>query len=95
MRGVGVQEESHRPLRGVVLREAVLALRPPEVLAAAFRGCAGAVAFGRLLPAAGAGVVAGAAASPAARLNVIQAGVGTAIYMVPVQEVLYFEAADK
>lgn len=37
----------------------------------------------------------GAAASPAARLNVIQAGVGTAIYMVPVQEVLYFEAADK
>ncbi|HNW62529.1 MAG TPA: LytTR family DNA-binding domain-containing protein [Piscinibacter sp.] len=37
----------------------------------------------------------GAAASPAARLNVIQAGVGTAIHMVPVQEVLYFEAADK
>ena len=37
----------------------------------------------------------GAVASPAARLNVIQAGVGTAIYMVPVQEVLYFEAADK
>ena len=37
----------------------------------------------------------GAVASPAARLNVIQAGVGTAIHMVPVQEVLYFEAADK
>ncbi len=37
----------------------------------------------------------GAAASPAARLNVIQAGVGAAIHMVPVQEVLYFEAADK
>jgi DNA-binding LytR/AlgR family response regulator len=35
------------------------------------------------------------AASPAARLNVIQAGVGAAIHMVPVQEVLYFEAADK
>ncbi|QTN24478.1 response regulator transcription factor [Rhizobacter sp. AJA081-3] len=37
----------------------------------------------------------GAAASTAARLNVIQAGVGAAIHMVPVQEVLYFEAADK
>jgi DNA-binding LytR/AlgR family response regulator len=31
----------------------------------------------------------------AAPLRVIQAGVGTAIHMVPVDEVLYFEAADK
>ena len=30
-----------------------------------------------------------------ARLSVIQAGAGTAIHMVPVGEVLYFEAADK
>ena len=35
------------------------------------------------------------AAGPASRLSVIQAGVGAAIHMVPVQEVLYFEAADK
>ena len=33
------------------------------------------------------------AAAP--RLSVIQASVGTAIHMVPVDEVLYFEAADK
>jgi DNA-binding LytR/AlgR family response regulator len=31
----------------------------------------------------------------AARLNVIQAAVGTAIHLVPVGEVIYFEAADK
>jgi len=37
-----------------------------------------------------------AGAAPAARpLQLIQAGVGTAIRMVPVDEVLYFEAADK
>jgi DNA-binding LytR/AlgR family response regulator len=35
----------------------------------------------------------GSGASP--RLGVIQAGVGAAIHMVPVAEVLYFEAADK
>jgi len=35
-----------------------------------------------------------AAATPA-RLAVIQAGVGAAIHMVPVDDVLYFEAADK
>ena len=34
------------------------------------------------------------AAAPA-RLNVIQAGHGTAIHLVPVGEVIYFEAADK
>jgi len=35
-------------------------------------------------------------AAPAAqRLSVIQASVGTAIHMVPVNDVLYFEAADK
>lgn len=39
---------------------------------------------------------AGAApASAAAPLQLIQAGVGTAIRMVPVEDVLYFEAADK
>ena len=39
----------------------------------------------------------GAAATTAtpAKLSVIQAAVGTAIHMVPVAEVLYFEAADK
>ena len=35
------------------------------------------------------------AAPPATRLNVIQASVGSAIELVPVVEVLYFEAADK
>ena len=39
--------------------------------------------------------LAGAVSSPPARLSVIQASVGTAIHMVPVTEVLYFEAADK
>jgi len=39
------------------------------------------------------GLAAGAA--PAGRLSVIQAGVGSAIHMVPIDEVLYFEAADK
>jgi len=33
--------------------------------------------------------------APAPRLEVIQAGVGHTIHMVPVAEVLYFEAADK
>lgn len=36
-----------------------------------------------------------AAAPPAAPLRVIQAGVGSAIHIVPIDEVLYFEAADK
>ena len=35
------------------------------------------------------------AAGPPSRLGVIQASVGNAIHMVPVDEVLYFEAADK
>jgi len=43
--------------------------------------------------------LASAAGAPAAaappRLAVIQAGVGAAIHMVPVDDVLYFEAADK
>ncbi|MBT9513950.1 MAG: response regulator transcription factor [Acidovorax sp.] len=34
-------------------------------------------------------------AQPAARLSVIQASYGTQIHMVPVAEVVYFEAADK
>jgi len=42
--------------------------------------------------------IAGAAAAAAAsapKLNVIQASVGAAIHMVPIADVLYFEAADK
>jgi DNA-binding LytR/AlgR family response regulator len=39
------------------------------------------------------GAAPGAAAVP--RLRVIQAGAGSAIHMVPVDEVVYFEAADK
>jgi DNA-binding LytR/AlgR family response regulator len=38
---------------------------------------------------------AGPAPSGSSPLRVIQAGVGNAIHMVPVDEVLYFEAADK
>ena len=41
------------------------------------------------------GLVPGTTGAPAARLTVIQAGVGAAIHMVPVEEVIYFEAADK
>ncbi len=36
-----------------------------------------------------------AASAPAAPLDVIQAGVGNTVHLVPVAEVLYFEAADK
>ncbi|EHR72587.1 response regulator of the LytR/AlgR family [Burkholderiales bacterium JOSHI_001] len=38
---------------------------------------------------------AGGAAAPAARLEVIQASAGNLVHLVPVDEVLYFEAADK
>jgi DNA-binding LytR/AlgR family response regulator len=42
------------------------------------------------------GAAPGAPAQPAApRLEVIQAGVGNTVHMVPVDEVVYFEAADK
>ena len=45
---------------------------------------------------AGAAGTAGAAHAPAApRLEVIQASVGNQVHMVPIDEVLYFEAADK
>jgi DNA-binding LytR/AlgR family response regulator len=37
----------------------------------------------------------GAAAPPASPLTVIQASIGTTIHFVPIDEVLYFEAADK
>lgn len=38
---------------------------------------------------------AGARQPPAPRLEMIQAGVGSTLHLVPVDEVLYFEAADK
>ena len=41
------------------------------------------------------GLAVGGAMPTAPKLSVIQASVGTAIHMVPVGEVLYFEAADK
>ncbi|HOB93094.1 MAG TPA: LytTR family DNA-binding domain-containing protein [Aquabacterium sp.] len=47
----------------------------------------------RALLTAGVGATHPAAALP--RLEVIQAGVGNTVHMVPVAEVLYFEAADK
>ena len=37
----------------------------------------------------------GAPSAPSSRLSVIQAAVGAAIHLVPVAEVIYFEAADK
>jgi DNA-binding LytR/AlgR family response regulator len=43
----------------------------------------------------GQGAAGAAPSGGAAPLRVIQAGVGNAIHMVPVDEVLYFEAADK
>jgi DNA-binding LytR/AlgR family response regulator len=39
--------------------------------------------------------VAAAAPSPSARLDVIQAQVGNLVHLVPVDDVVYFEAADK
>jgi DNA-binding LytR/AlgR family response regulator len=47
-----------------------------------------------LLGGAWGGAAAGAAAAPA-RLEVIQAQVGNLVHLVPVDEVIYFEAADK
>ncbi len=41
------------------------------------------------------GAVQGAASAPTTRLEVIQAGVGNTVHLVPVAEVIYFEAADK
>jgi DNA-binding LytR/AlgR family response regulator len=38
---------------------------------------------------------AGPAAAPGGRLEVIQASVGNVVHMVPIDDVLYFEAADK
>jgi len=43
----------------------------------------------------GAGGALGAAAGSATRLSVVQAQVGTLVHMVPVEDVIYFEAADK
>ena len=48
-----------------------------------------------LLGAHPAGLVSGAVERPAARLEVIQASVGNLVHMVPIDDVLYFEAADK
>jgi DNA-binding LytR/AlgR family response regulator len=41
------------------------------------------------------GLLAGSAPAPAPRLEVIQAAVGATVHLVPVDEVIYFEAADK
>lgn len=41
------------------------------------------------------GLVGAGTAAPAPRLEVIQAGVGATLHLVPVDDVLYFEAADK
>ena len=41
------------------------------------------------------GLLAATGGGPADRLEVIQAGVGNVVHMVPVDEVVYFEAADK
>ena len=43
----------------------------------------------------GAGLPGAGSLAPSPKLSVIQAGVGAAIHLVPVNEVLYFEAADK
>jgi len=48
-----------------------------------------------LLGAPGLAAAATSSTPPAAKLSVIQASVGTAIHMVPIADVLYFEAADK
>lgn len=41
------------------------------------------------------GLLAGTAPAPAPRLQVIQAAVGSTVHLVPIDEVIYFEAADK
>ena len=76
------------PATPSALDETLARLR--ELLAAPGLGAAPAA------PAAAASAAASAAApSLPAKLAVIQAGVGSAIHLVPVAEVLYFEAADK
>jgi len=66
-------------LRGLAARAASLPMAP------AAQGTSGASG---MPPAAGAAV-------PSERLAVIQAQVGSTVHLVPVEEVLYFEAADK
>ena len=41
------------------------------------------------------GALQAGAGAPATRLEMIQAGVGNTVHLVPVAEVIYFEAADK
>ena len=60
-----------------------------EAALAELRGLLAAPALAGVKPGSGAGAGAGT------KLKVIQASVGAAIHMVPVNEVLYFEAADK
>ena len=62
-----------------------------EATLAELRGLLAAPALAGVTPGSGAG----AGAGTGTKLKVIQASVGAAIHMVPVNEVLYFEAADK
>ena len=83
-----------KPVQPERLARSVQRLR--ELLArraAAPAGAALAQALEQLRQLAGAAAPAPAPSGPA--LQMIQAGVGTQIQMVPVQEVVYFEAADK
>jgi DNA-binding LytR/AlgR family response regulator len=61
---------------------------PAELLASleALRSAASAAAAATSAP---------AAAAPAPRLRMLQASLGTTIHMIPIDDVLYFEAADK
>ena len=73
---------------------------PKELIAAlaALRGAAEQAGAGSAAGAGGAGGAAGAAPRPgpaAPRLRLLQASLGPTIHMVPLADVLYFEAADK
>ena len=66
-----------------------------EAALAELRGLLAAPALAGVTPGSGAVALAGAGTGNGTKLKVIQASVGAAIHMVPVDEVLYFEAADK
>jgi len=81
-----------KPVEPARLHKTVL--RVQQALAGRTQASQGAINFEATL-AQLRGLLHAGAAPAAAPLKLIQAGVGTAIRMVPVDEVLYFEAADK
>jgi len=87
--------QQDRLQRAVDRLQAVLATRAATAPVQGGDAGAGADTMDRTLAQLRALLAAGSNAGPTARLSVIQASVGNSIRMVPLEEVAYFEAADK